>query len=194
MYMICTLTIADHIWSILAWQTQTSFWPYKCQVPFALTIVKSFLIWQTLRAIPFSKCRVLKIFGASTPTLRISWTLYPHIFTPQLLRLEGYWCCLVRRSGSVRDFVNAITLHKLHVSSCILYSGVLHIKILDDFDVDLCVTFLNFQTCSKSGCIVNMITPQQLHASCNFTEIFFTSKSLTSSMLPFVWPFELGHV
>ncbi len=39
-----------------------------------------------------------------------------------------------------KDFVNMITLHKLLASSCSLTS-VLHIILLNEFDVDLCVTF-----------------------------------------------------
>ncbi len=67
-----------------------------------------------------------------------------------------------------------------------LYQDVLHIKISNKFDVDLCVTFLNFQTSSHSSCLVNTITTQELHASCNFTGIFSTLKSWTSLMLTFL--------
>ncbi len=60
-------------------------------------------------------------------------------------------------------------------------------SISNEFDIDLWVTFMNFQTCSWSGCIVNMIGKQQLHASCcNFTKIFSTSKSQTSLMMTLV--------
>ncbi len=34
-------------------------------------------------------------------------------------------------------------------------SSVLHIKILDEFNVDLCVTFWTFKTSSRSSCLVN---------------------------------------
>ncbi len=74
---------------------------------------------------------------------------------------------------------------------------VLYIKISDEFNIDLCVTFLNFQTSSRSSCLVNTITLQELPVSfCNFTEVFSTSKSQIISMLTFVWPFwpfKLGH-
>ncbi len=45
--------------------------------------------------------------------------------------------------------------------SC-LYRDVVNIKILDDFDIHLCVTvtIFNFQPWSRSSCLVNMITPQ----------------------------------
>ncbi len=64
---------------------------------------------------------------------------------------------------------------------------VLYIKISGEFDIDLCVTFLNFRTSSRSICLVNTITLQELPVSFrNFTEIFSTLKSRTSSMLTFM--------
>ncbi len=66
--------------------------------------------------------------------------------------------------------------------------GCSSLNILDTFYIDLCLTILNFQTCSRSVCLVNTITPQELHAHIcfNFTEIFSTSKSQPSLMLTFV--------
>ncbi len=64
---------------------------------------------------------------------------------------------------------------------------VLYIKISDEYDIDLCVTFLNFQTSSRSSCLVNTITLQELPVSfCNFPEIFSRSKSRTSLMFTFL--------
>ncbi len=64
---------------------------------------------------------------------------------------------------------------------------VLYIKISDEFDIDLCVTFSNFQTRSRSSCLVNTITLQELPLLfCNFTEIFSTSKSWMILMLTFL--------
>ncbi len=63
--------------------------------------------------------------------------------------------------------MNAITLHKLPVSSCNLI-----VVFMDEFDVDLCVTFLNFQTSSRSSCLVKTITLQELPVSFhNFRDI-----------------------
>ncbi len=107
------------------------------------------------------------------------------IFTPQPLRLDGYCHCLGGRAGSVWYLVKVITLYRFPVS-CNFYRNGLYIRILDEFDIDLCVTFLNFQTSSRSSCPVNAITLQQLHASCcNFTEIFSTTKSQTRFCLTF---------
>ncbi len=105
------------------------------------------------------------------------------LFTPQPLRLEGYCRCLGGRYPLSCECDNSLQI------ACImlyLYRDVLYIKILDEFHIDLCVTFLNFQTSSMSSCLVNAITPQQFHASCDFIEIFSTSKSWTSSMLTVV--------
>ncbi len=45
-----------------------------------------------------------------------------------------------------------------------------YIKISDEFDIDICVTFLNFQSSSQSSYLVNAITQQELPVSCpNFT-------------------------
>ncbi len=43
---------------------------------------------------------------------------------------------------------SAIKVHKLLWLIC-ASTGVFHIKILDKFDIDLCVTFLNFDRCLK---------------------------------------------
>ncbi len=55
---------------------------------------------------------------------------------------------------------------------------VLYIKILDKFDVDLCLTFINFQSSTRSNGlktathILNTITHQKLPISCyNFTNV-----------------------
>ncbi len=63
-------------------------------------------------------------------------------------------------------------------SSCcnIIGSDVILIRISDKFDVDLCVTFLNFQYNPKSSDLVNAITLQKLHVPCcSFIGIFFTA-------------------
>ncbi len=59
-------------------------------------------------------------------------------------------------------------------ASCCNFTGsdVLLIRISAMFDVDLCVTFLNFQSNPKSNNIVNVITPPNLHVSCSFIRIF----------------------
>ncbi len=47
------------------------------------------------------------------------------------------------------------------------YSDVLYIKIIDKFDIDICLTFLNFQTSPSSNCLADAITPQMLPALCH---------------------------
>ncbi len=60
-------------------------------------------------------------------------------------------------------------------------SYVLLIRISAKFDVDLCVTFLNFQSKPKSNDLVNTIIPQKLHVPCcSFTGIFSTSEISTT--------------
>ncbi len=64
--------------------------------------------------------------------------------------------------------MNTITLQELPVS---FYRDILHIKILDEFDVDLCLTFLSFwnRSCSNGSILqllVNKIMYQNLPASC----------------------------
>ncbi len=60
-------------------------------------------------------------------------------------------------------------------TSCCNFTGrdVLFIRISAEFNVDLCVTFLNFQSNPKSNDLVNGIIPQKLHIPCcSFTGIF----------------------
>ncbi len=40
---------------------------------------------------------------------------------------------------------------------------VLHIKLWDEFDIDFCLTFLNFETSSMSNGLVNTIIPVVPH-------------------------------
>ncbi len=67
-------------------------------------------------------------------------------------------------------------------------SNVLLIRISTRFDVDLCVTCLNFQTGSIWEDLVNVITLHKLLvSSCNLIVDFSSSKSWKSSILTFVW-------
>ncbi len=81
-------------------------------------------------------CGLLTIM---TTILMLSFTSLDQLFTPQPLRLEGID---VTWAVGVRNLVNAITLRRLPVSCCKL--DVLYIKILDEFDIELYVTFLTF--------------------------------------------------
>lgn len=48
-----------------------------------------------------------------------------------------------------------------------------HKNLANFVDVDLCVTFMNFQASLVSNCLVKVITPQELYAlCCNFKGIF----------------------
>ncbi len=63
----------------------------------------------------------------------------------------------------------------LSVSQIMSCSG--QIKISDKFNINLCVTFLNFQTSSRSNCLLKTITLQELPVSFrNFTEIILHIK------------------
>ncbi len=54
---------------------------------------------------------------------------------------------------------------------------ILQNNISDKFDVDIYVTFWNFQTSLMSHCPVKMLTPLKLSVSyCNFIWMFSTSK------------------
>ncbi len=69
-------------------------------------------------------------------------------------------------------------------------SDVLLIRISAIFDVDLCVTFLYFQSNSKSNDLVNTIILQKLHVPCfSFTGFFF---HIRISAKFYVDPFELS--
>ncbi len=91
-------------------------------------------------------------------------------------------------SGILQLLVNMIMAQNLPASCCnFTGSDVLLIRISAKFDVDLCVTFLNFQTSSQSSCLVNVITPQVLPIwCCNLKGMFSTSTYQTSSILTFV--------
>ncbi len=74
-------------------------------------------------------------------------------------------------------------------------SYVVLIRISAKLDVDLCVTFLNFQMDSIWKDLVNTITLHNLLvSSCSLTVVFSTSKSWTSSVFIFVWHFELSKL
>ncbi len=88
----------------------------------------------------------------------------------------------------------------LHASYCnITGSKVLHIKSLAKFAVDLCMTFLHFQSSPKWTDLVNMITLQELHAWCFYLkkkDVLYIKIWKRSSTLTFVWPFwtfKLAH-
>ncbi len=69
-------------------------------------------------------------------------------------------------------------------------SDVQLIRISAKFDVDLCVTFLNFQAGGVWKDLVNMVTLHKLLvSSCNLIVVFCTSKSWKGLTLTFVWPF-----
>ncbi len=69
-------------------------------------------------------------------------------------------------------------------------SNVLLIGISAKFDVELCVTFLNFRYNPKSNDLVNTITPQKLHVPyCSFTVIFYSSEFPPGFMLIFEFHF-----
>ncbi len=58
-------------------------------------------------------------------------------------------------------------------------SNVLPIRISNKFDLDLCVTFINFQAGSIWEDLVNVITLRKLPvSSCNLIVVFCTSKIL----------------
>ncbi len=80
-------------------------------------------------------------------------------------------------------------MHQNLPASCCNFTGsdVLLIRISTKFDVDLCVTFLNFQAGSIWEDLVNVITFHKLPvSSCNLIVVFSTSKSFTGLMLTFV--------
>ncbi len=77
-------------------------------------------------------------------------------------------------------------------ASCCNFTGsdVLLIRISAKFDLDLCVTFLTFQSNPKSSDLVNAITHQKLDVPCcSFTGIFATPEFQRSFMLIFMQPF-----
>ncbi len=67
----------------------------------------------------------------------------------------------------LQRLVNMIMPQNLPASCC-NFSGsdVLLIIISAKFDVDVCVTFVTFQSNTKSNDLVNAITPQILHLPC----------------------------
>ncbi len=90
----------------------------------------------------------------------------------------GWQSGMVWRFG--RLLVNMIMHQNLPASCCNLTgSDILCIIISAKFDVDLCVTFLNFQSDPKSNDLVNGITPQKLPC-CSFTGMVSASKSLSA--------------
>ncbi len=68
-------------------------------------------------------------------------------------------------------------------------SDLLLVRLSAKFDVDLYVTFLNFQYNPKSNNFVNVITPQKLHVPHYSLQIFF---SLPIFILIFMQPFKLS--
>ncbi len=104
-------------------------------------------------------------------------------------------------STQSNDLVNMIILEKLH-ALLKLYRNVLHIKILEEFDIDL---YVRFQTSSRSNCLVNVITnclvnvitPQEFHAlCCKLYRDILHSKISNGFNVDIVWPFwtfKLAH-
>ncbi len=85
--------------------------------------------------------------------------------------------------------VNMIMPQNLPASCCNFTGTDVLIKISAKFDVDLCLTFLNFQSNPKSNDLMNAMIPQKLHVPCcSFTSIFFASEFRPSFMLIFMQP------
>ncbi len=93
------------------------------------------------------------------------------------------------------DHDKLITTPNLFASCCnFTRSNVNHIKMSTKFDVDLCVTFLNFQSTPKLNGFVNAITLQNVYAPCcSFTGMFSTPKSQRRLTLTFCNFFELSN-
>ncbi len=53
------------------------------------------------------------------------------------------------------------------------------IKMSEEFDIDLGVAFLNFDTSSRSITLVNMITLECYVLCCTFTAVLFIRSTLT---------------
>ncbi len=114
--------------------------------------------------------------------------LYPHGCSPHQ-NLGG-----VQRLTFVQPFWTfKITLKLL--SNCMHYIkilDILHIKILDEFNVDLWA-FWTFKLAQgqvgKWQQLVNVITSQKIPESCNFRKMFSTLKSLMHLTLTFAWLF-----
>ncbi len=78
-------------------------------------------------------------------------------------------------AASCSILVNKIMHQNLPASYCNCSgSDVLLIRISTKFDLDLCVTFLNFQAGNIWKDLVNAITFRRLPVSCNFTWMFST--------------------
>ncbi len=80
-----------------------------------------------------------------------------------------------------------------------LYRDVLHTIILEEFDFDLFVPFLNFQTSSWSNYFVTWITPQELPVVCTEVLHINISDEFDVNIDTVVWPFRnfnlaQGHV
>ncbi len=76
------------------------------------------------------------------------------------------------------------------------YKDIPHTSISDEFQVDLWVTCLNFQTMPRSNYLLIAKIPQELHALCyNFTRMFSVSISerrLTLTLVCCYTPGQLG--
>ncbi len=105
-----------------------------------------------------------------------------------------FWTRSCSNGSILQLLVNMIMPQNLSPSCCkFIGSDVLLVRISAKFDVDLCVTFLNFQYNPKSNDFVNATTPQKLHVlCCSFTSIFFTSEFPPIFMLIFMQLFELS--
>ncbi len=105
-------------------------------------------------------------------TLRIKIS---NIFEVELcLNFLTFWTTSCS-NGSILQLLQIMIMPQNLLSSCCNFIGsnVLLVRISAKFDVELCVTFLNFQYNPKSNDLVNAITPQKLHVPCcNFTGIF----------------------
>ncbi len=91
--------------------------------------------------------------------------------------LLAFWTRSCSNGSILQLLVNRIMPQNLPSSCCnFISSDVLLIRISAMFDVDLCVTFLNFQYNPRSYDLVNAITPQKLHIPfCSFTGMYFTN-------------------
>ncbi len=98
-------------------------------------------------------------------------------------------------NGSMLQLLVHMIIPQNLPTSCCNFTGrdVLFIRISAEFDVDLCVTFLNFQSNPKSNDLVNGIISQKLHIPCcSFKGIFFHIRISQSFMLIFMHTFEMS--
>ncbi len=126
----------------LMWQCQVALWMRKNP--------------QEFHASCFNFTR---IFSTSKSQTRLVLTFVWLIFFTFQTRSWSY-------GSRWQHLMNLITPLSLSASCCSFTGNtVFYIKISANFYVDLCGTFLNFQCSRKSDVLVNMIIPQELHAS-----------------------------